>query len=187
MRGCLLAGLLLWPPAVSLARETTPGPWAVTVWGAWGTDGNIEDFPGVVSNFEKSWFAGAGLSREIAHMGEDFTWEVEGIALRHFGEQRHWEGDLALGLRWTDPFWTGSLALSSGVSMASRLPVLEERIDPPSRKLLHFLGIEAAFSTEANPAREFVLRLHHRSDAYGLYGISGGGSNFVAIGYRRRF
>jgi hypothetical protein len=185
---CLLAGLLLWLPAAALAQESAPaepGPWAVTFWGAWGTDGSIEELPGVASDFEKSWFAGIGLTREIGRMGEDFTWEVEAIAVRHFGEQRHWEGDLALGLRWTDPFWTGSLAVSTGVSLASSLPVLEERADPPTRKFLHFLGIEAAFSTKANPAHEVVLRLHHRSAAYGR--TDDGGSNFVAVGYRRRF
>ena len=187
----LLPGLfLLWRAAPAAAREdapAAPGPWAVTFWGAWGTDGAIEHVPGVVSNFENSWFAGVGLSREIGRMGEHFAWEVEAIAVRHFGEQRHWEGDLALGLRWTDPPWTGSIAISNGVSLASSLPVLEERVDPPTRKFLHFLGLEAAFSTKANPGQEFVLRLHHRSAAYRLYGTDDGGSNFVAVGYRRRF
>ena len=189
-QGCLLAGLLLCLPAAAQAQENAPaepGPWAVTFWGAWGTDGDIEDFPGIASDFEDSWFAGVGLTREIGRMGEDFAWEVEAIAVRHFGEQRHWEGDLALGLRWTDPFWTGSFAVSTGVSLANSLPTLEERVDPPTRKFLHFLGIEAAFSTKSNSASEFVLRLHHRSAAYGLYGTQDGGSNFVALGYRRRF
>ncbi len=186
----MAGGLLLWVPAVALAQESTAteaGPWAVTFWGAWGTDGDIEDIPGIGSDFENSWFAGIGLTREIGRMGEDFAWEVEAIAVRHFGEQRHWEGDLALGLRWIDPFWTGSLALATGVSLASSLPPLEERVDPPTRRFLHFLGIEAAFSTPANRSQEFVLRLHHRSAAYGLYGTDDGGSNFFALGYRRRF
>ena len=189
-KGCSLAGLLLWLPAAALAQGSAPaepGPWAVTFWGAWGTDGEIEDIPGVSSDFEKSWFAGVGLTREIGRMGEDFAWEVEAIALRYFGEQRFWEGDLALGLRWTDPFWTGSLAASTGVSLASSLPALEERVDPPTKKFLHFLGFEAAFSSRDNPAHEIVLRLHHRSAAYGFYGTDNGGSNYVAVGYRRRF
>ena len=151
-QGYLLAGLLLWLPAAALAQESAPaepGPWAVTFWGAWATDGEIEDIPGVSSDFEKSWFAGVGLAREIGRMGEDFAWEVEAIALRHFGEQRHWEGDLVLGLRWTDPFWTGSFAASTGVSLASSLPALEERVDPPTKKFMHFLGFEAAFSASS--------------------------------------
>lgn len=184
-------GLLLWLlPAPAPAQEATPAepsPWAVTFWGAWGTDGDIEDFPGIVSDFENTWFVGVGLSREIGVMWEDFAWEVEAIAVKHFGEQRHWEGDLALGLRWTDPFWTGSFAFSTGVSLASELPVMEARVDPPSKRFLQFMGIEAAFSTRARPDREIVLRLHHRSAVYGLYGTHDGGSNFVALGYRQRF
>lgn len=187
----MLVGLLPWLlSAPALAQDAAPAqmdPWAVTIWGGWGTDGDIQNIPGISSDFEKSWFAGVGLTREIGHMGEDFAWEVEAIAVKHFGEQRHWEGDLSLGLRWTDPFWTGSLAAHTGVSLASSLPVMEERIDPSTKRLLHFLGFEAAFSTKADPNRELVLRLHHRSAVYGLYGTHDGGSNFVALGYRRRF
>lgn len=187
---CLLAGLLCWPSLSALAQEAAPtdaDPWAVTFWGAWGTDGRIEEFPGIASDFENSWFAGIGLTREIGRLGRDFIWEAEAILARHFGEQRHWEGDLAIGLRWTDPFWTGSLAASTGVSLASSQPVLEERVDPPTRKFLQFLGLEAAFSSKTDPAREIVLRLHHRSAVYGLYGTHDGGSNFVALGYRVQF
>jgi hypothetical protein len=190
----LLAGLLLWLPAAALAQEgapPAPGPWAVTFWGGWGTDGDIEDLPGINSSFEKSWFAGIGLSREIGRMGEDFAWEVEAIAVKHFGWQRHWEGDLAIGLRWTDPPWNGkirsSLAVATGVSLASRLPPLEETFDPPTKQLLQFLALEAAFSSANRSDLEYVLRLHHRSAVFGLYGTDDGGSNFLALGFRKRF
>lgn len=182
----LLAGL----PTLASGQDRPDArsfPWAVTGWGAWGTDGVIEDLPGITSNFEKTWLVGIGLTREIGRTGEDFVWEIEGIAARHFGEQRHWEGDLSIGVRWVDPFWTGSFAVHSGVSMASRFPVFEERIDPPTKKFLHFLGFEAAFAGKQDPSQEFVLRLHHRSAAYGLYGTHHGGSNYVALGLRKRF
>lgn len=166
-------------------------PWSVIFWGGWGTDGDIEDIPGINSSFEKSWFAGIGLSREIGHMGDDFTWEIEAIAVRHFGWQRHWEGDLAIGLRWTDPPWNdkfrSSLALATGVSLASRLPPLEETFDPPTKKLLQYLALEATFSSANRSGLEYVLRLHHRSAAFGLYGTDDGGSNFLALGIRKRF
>ena len=166
-------------------------PWSVTFWGGWGTDGDIEDIPGINSNFEKSWFAGIGLSREIVRMGDDFMWEIEAIAVRHLGWQRHWEGDLAIGLRWTDPPWNdkfrSSLALATGVSLASRLPPLEETFDPPTKKFLQYLALEATFSSANRSGLEYVLRLHHRSAAFGLYGTDDGGSNFLALGIRKRF
>lgn len=188
---CALVPVLAGSAASALAQDipagAQPTPWSVTGWGAWGTDGVIEDLPGITSNFEKTWLVGVGLTREIGRTGQVFVWEIEGIAVKHFGEQYHWEADLALGVRWIDPFWNGSFAAHSGVSFASELPVFEERIDPPTRKTMHFLGFEAAFAGKEDPSREIVLRLHHRSGAYGLYGTNQGGSNYVALGIRKRF
>lgn len=166
-------------------------PWAATFWGGWGSDGHIEDLPGITSEFEKSWFAGIGLTRQFARSGEHLAWEVEAVVVKHFGWQRHWEGDLAVALRRDGISLSESLhssvAVATGLSYASRLPVLEQAIDPETKKLLQFLALEIDFARPERPELAVVLRLHHRSSAFGLYGIDSGGSNFVALGLRRRF
>ena len=189
--GRLGAALLASAPIAAAAAEHTDPLWAVTVWGGWGTDGDNEDLPGVNSSFEETWFAGLGLAREFARTGEDFTWEVEAVVAKHFGWQRHWEGDLAVALRWDGYAWPKSLhssvAIATGVSYASRLPVMEQAVDPDTRKWLQFMALEIDFARPERPDRALALRLHHRSAAWGLYGTQDGGSNFLALGFRKRF
>ncbi len=187
--GAALALLLGCAGARVHAEET--GPWAATLWGGWGTNGHIEDLPGVTSDFENSWFAGIGLAREFARSGERFAWEVEAVVVKHFGWQLHLEGDLALGLR-RDGIslgerLQGSVAIATGLSWTSRLPVMEQAVDPDTKRLLQFLALEIDVARRDRPEYALVLRLHHRSSAWGLYGTENGGSNFVALGLRRRF
>ena len=189
--GVLAPMLLAGAAAPVAAADALEKPWAMTVWGGWGTDGDIQNVPGINSDFEKSWFAGLSLAREFARTGEHFAWEVEAVAVRHFGWQRHWEADLAVGLRWDGFSWSenlhSSVAIATGVSYATRLPVMEQAVDPDTKKWLQFMAVEIDFSRPERPDRALVLRLHHRSAAYGLYGTHDGGSNFVALGFRQRF
>ena len=178
-------------PAFGEEPGGTGGPWAVTAWGGWGTDGVIENLPGKDSDFENSWFAGLSLSREFARTGEHFAWELEGIIVKHFGWQTHWEGDLAVGLRWDGFSWSenlrSSIAIGTGVSYASSLPPLELAIDNETKQWLQFLSLEIDFTRATRPDRALVLRLHHRSTFYGLYGAEDGGANFLTLGLRQRF
>jgi len=182
---------LAWIPASAAAFEDTDRPWAATVWAGWGTDGEIEDLPGITSNFEDTWIAGLSLAREFARTGEHFTWEFEAIAVRHFGWQRHWEGDLAVGLRWDGFSWPAelhsSVAIATGVSYASRMPAMEKAVNSDTMKWLQFMAVEIDFARPERPDRALVLRLHHRSSVWGLYGTEHGGSNFYALGLRKRF
>lgn len=184
------AALLAWLPVQAAASEDGEPLWAAAVWGGWGTDGDIENLPGVTSDFEKTWFAGVSLARQFVRTGA-FTWEFEAIAVRHFGWQRHWEGDLAVGVRWDGFSWPAdlhsSVAIATGVSYASRMPAMEAAVNSDTRKWLQFMAVEIDFTRPDRPDRALVLRLHHRSSVWGLYGTEHGGSNFVALGFRKRF
>ena len=59
--------------------------------------------------------------------------------------------------------------------------------DGTSAKLLFYLGFEAAFSLPEQPNAELVLRLHHRSGAYGTLGGLKEGNNATVVGFRQRF
>ena len=56
-----------------------------------------------------------------------------------------------------------------------------------STKLLFYLALEGALSFPNLPDTEFVLRLHHRSGAYGTLGAIKEGNNANVIGIRQRF
>ncbi len=189
--GALAGAFLACEAAPPAAAEPDDPLWAVTFWGFWGADGDINNLPPLNSNFEKTWLAGLGLAREVARTGEHISWEIEAVVVKHIGWQTHWEGDLALSLRWDGYSWPQSLdssvAIATGVSYASRLPEMEQAVDPDTRKWLQFMALEIDFARPERPDRALVLRLHHRSSAFGLYGTDNGGSNFYGVGLRRRF
>ncbi len=190
LRG-LGAALLACASVQAAAAEDTDLLWAVTGWAHWGTNGDVTNVPGVTSEFERTWIVGASLARQFARTGEDFAWELEAGVYKHFGWQDHWEGDLAVGLRWDGYSWPKSLdssaAFATGVSYASSLPVFEEEIDPETRKWLQFMAVEIDFARPERPEWALVFRLHHRSAAWGLWDTDDGGSNFFGLGLRRRF
>ena len=56
-----------------------------------------------------------------------------------------------------------------------------------TRKLLHYFSPEITFSPPDQRDLQFVLRIHHRSSASGLFGCRKCGSNTVTIGLRKKF
>lgn len=187
----LLAGLVMAGESALARQELEARRWAGTFWSAWGADGEIEDFPGVTSQFIETWFAGFGLSREFARSGRYVGWEVEANLVKHFGWQTHVEGDLAVVLRWDGLRWgdrlEGSVAIAEGLSQASRVPAMEAELGEVNTRLLNFLAVEIDFARVESPANRLVLRLHHRSGAFGTFDGTFGGSNFYVLGLRRRF
>lgn len=191
----LIGSVALWPLAVAAETdeetEAESQPSAATFWGGWGTNGHIEDIPGIDSDFENTWFAALGLSRRFARTGRHFTWEVEGMVAKHFGWQTHVEGTLALLVRWDGFPWSErvptSFAVGEGVSWASRVPAMEAALQGVESKLMNYLAFEIDVALPDSPATHLALRLHHRSGAYGLFNGETAGSNFIALGLRRRF
>lgn len=133
-----------------------------------------------------SHMAGFAVARRVYTMWEHLDWEVEGSAYQHWGIEDHQEFNLAFVARWTalpwDEILDTSLAFGQGVSWATELPDLED----DTRRLLHHLIAEVEFAPPQRSAVSLVLRLHHRSGVFGLYGASGG-SNALMLGLRYRF
>jgi len=76
-----------------------------------------------------------------------------------------------------------------GVSYASKVPFRERRNADyhETERLLNFLVFELGFSWPGLPQWQGVVRYHHRSGAFGLYGASNTGSTAVGIGIRYIF
>jgi hypothetical protein len=95
--------------------------------------------------------------------------ELEGQVLRHFGDQAHWEGTLALMFRTGQIPLPGGLsvnfAFGEGASFASEPPRLEGSAKVAPRRFLNYLAFEAEFSHASVPGVPLVPRIHHRSGA----------------------
>ncbi len=120
--------------------------------------------------------------------------ELEFQALKHFGDQDHWEFNAAWLGRWMDFPWDHRLdtraALGLGVSWAGEVPPIEPRAkldEGESARFLGYVAIELEFALPRAQDWSGFARLHHRSNAFGLFDGDRGGSNFIALGLRRRF
>jgi len=163
---------------------------AVTLFGAKLTGNDWQDFftPSDL-RFRDTYLAGAGLSHRLATFFDALDIEVLGQAALHFGHAHQWEFDAALVARWTAFPWNdllrSSVAFGFGPSVETRRPPEERNASGQSEAWLGFWVLELT----AGPPDSLwsaVIRVHHRSTAYGLFGKSAG-SNWLALGVRRDF
>lgn len=200
VRLCLLAIVLVGEPAAAQAPERT---WHATGYISRWANTDLLDVPersfaGDLT-FEDSNFVGAGITRVIVPSfaiplpGTDFAFrgnriELEGQVLRHFGDQTHWEGTLALMFRTGQiPLFGGlsvNIAFGEGLSYASERPRLEGSFRVEPSRFLNYLALEAEFSHASLPGVYFVPRIHHRSGIFGVIAPRESGSNFIGAGIR---
>jgi hypothetical protein len=130
--------------------------------------------------------AGISASREWAWPGFGYV-GIEGSLMRHFGEQDHWELAVPLYLRSLrpEPVWLPSLAYGLGLSYAGDVPESEVARRDESQRTLAMWFIELEFGGAQADTRPY-FRLHHRSDAFGLFPADTG-SNVLLLGLRRDF
>lgn len=80
-----------------------------------------------------------------------------------------------------------SFAIGEGMSYVTAVPSLEKKANEDTKRLLNFLMFEATIAHPRHPNFEFLVRIHHRSGAFGLYQAGNTGSNDLAIGLRYLF
>jgi hypothetical protein len=109
--------------------------------------------------------------------------------MRHWGYNNLWEGVLAGWLRWHDMPWDGyiesSAAFGAGFSHFSKISPIEQRRLTDQARTLGYLGIELTAAAPQTPDWQGVLRIHHRSGAFGLINDVKGGSNYLVLGLRK--
>ena len=166
-------------------------PWATIVFGGVPTSNNWQDFfldPGEI-DFQPASFAGAGVSYRLGTYFGGLDVEIEGQAVKYFGDQTNWEFNLPVIARWIEFPWgetiDTSVAFGLGLSWAASTPELEELNEDGTEQLLAYWTLEI----EAGPPDSEIsgfIRLHHRSVAFGTFGELGG-VNALALGLRRSF
>lgn len=183
--------------AATVGAETESPPlqfnkWALTVYGGIGTNGGIEDIPGLQADFNDAYMLGVAGSRELFRWQDLLALEVEGQVVMQFKKQDHGEGNLLLAARWLEFPWNDSvrtsIAVGEGVSYASSVPTIEtERSPDRTSKFLNYLLLELELAPPEQSRWSFVTRIHHRSGVYGLYNGVSLGSNLLGIGMKYRF
>ncbi|MCC5858178.1 MAG: hypothetical protein JJT90_08495 [Ectothiorhodospiraceae bacterium] len=186
---CALMVLLAIVPGVATAEPAhgASRPWSVTALvGQYDHSRFLDILVLDGGDLRASYMGGGVVARELGAWGPAIRWEAEVQGYRHWGRQSLWETNGAVAVRWMrfpwDRYLDTSVSFGQGVSFASQRPALEE----PTRRLLHYMHAELEFRPPAHDRVGLVGRLHHRSGAFGLYGVTGG-SNFLTLGLRYRF
>jgi hypothetical protein len=118
-------------------------------------------------------------------------WESEANLTYNFGQQDHWEVNVSpLTLRWQRFPWSerfsSSIAFGAGFSYAFDFPQVEYELENDTQQFLVFWLLELTAGPVDGPW-SVLLRLHHRSPAWGAMGVSDGGMNAPSLGFRYQF
>jgi hypothetical protein len=190
----LVAALVLVLTLHSRAARAESGAWATTIYGARiSSEGGWEDimFNPLGAKYVDAFLVAGALSREYALLKDRaLALEAEGQVVYNFGEQHHWEFNVApLVARWQRFPWNARVATSAafglGLSYATEVPEVEVELEGESHRLLIYWVAELT-AGPVNAPWSASLRLHHRSVAWGLMGDEGG-MNAVGMGIRYQF
>lgn len=153
------------------------------------TNGIDEVFFPNKTNFTDAYFAGLILGYEVPLSDPRFAVGAEIQLNHHFGQDTFQELVLPVTIRYSParpwPAVLDSFAFGLGLSHTSETPLLEVVRRGESQRTLVYFSLETAFSVGEGDDDIFV-RLHHRSDGYGLFAADSG-SNAFAIGWRHGF
>ena len=141
-------------------------------------------------DLEDSYFLAAALARKVGEYRDKMSYEIEGQLVKHFDYQDHWEFNVVVTGRWEKFPWDDtidtSLGFGIGPSYATEKPQVELDNNNETSKFLVYWMLELSLGLPDHPQTAFIIRLHHRSDAWGLMNDDGG-SNGIGLGLKYRF
>jgi len=167
--------------------------WAFTGYVAWLSRDQLGDMLLFQAELTENKVFVAALTYRLNTFYKDVDWEVEGQIGKHAGpDQYHWELNALTSLRWNRVFWDKyvdtSFAIGLGVSYATEIPEFEVDSHGDSSQLLAYILGEMAMSPPKYPQWAGVLRIHHRSSAYGTFDDEiEGASNALGVGIKYRW
>ncbi len=175
---------LILPNAVFATKDLS-----VAIYGGPGTPTPLSEILIGFNNFKlvPQWNTTLAINQVIFTENEFFAIEIEGQWSWYFDSQRPSQSFQAASiLRWLDLPWSkiieSSFALGLGLSYANSIPKLEnDTLEKQSKILVHLL-FEYAFSVKKD--WDLLLRIQHRSGAFGLINGVVGGSDYLCLGVR---
>jgi hypothetical protein len=176
--------------------QVKPGPWAIHIYG-----GKLIDTVMTRIHYEPwgtKWtpatIVGVNVHRRVLTLWKHLDAEIEIGAARRF-QERVWEVHAALTLRWDGFPWNRHLFTTVAVSPLG--PSYADKVSHWERNQAGSLGkvsrLANVFSTEITLAlphyRNYplVLRIHHRSQIFGLNGGASNAVSFATVGVRVHF
>jgi len=168
------------------------GLYALNVYTARMSTNHMGDFfnPNGDINFTDSYLVAATLAKRIGSWDEKASFELEGQIVKHFHLQTHWEFNALASARWEAFWWDNyldtSVAFGIGPSYATDEPEIEIENDGKTARFLVYLMVELAVALPSYPHTALIVRIHHRSNAFGLVAEEGG-SNALALGLKWTF
>jgi hypothetical protein len=136
-----------------------------------------------------SYLAGVAIGFERPSPWAQIDIAAELQLVKWFGDQQHWElNAMPVVGRYRFDGRAGplrSLSFGLGFSYASEIPLQELIRDGESNRFMIYWSAEAEFGPADATVSPFI-KLHHRSNAFGLIEEESG-SNSIALGLRRRF
>ena len=165
--------------------------WFVSIYGGPRADETLLDIATLNATYSDGNYVLVGaLAREIYRYKQWVSFELEGQVGRHFGSKvDHWEFVGLILWRWHPFPWDKdidtSFAVGSGLSYNSDESQIELEEDEDAQRLLSYLAFELTFGLPQYPRWNLMIRIHHRSGAYGIIGESG--SNYLCGGLKFAF
>lgn len=176
--------------------------WAVTFFGGPLTTQNTTQMLRGI-HFENSGIVALAGSKTLGSVWDDqLSFEFEAQAVQHVGKQNHLElNPIVIIARWKCFPWNHVLpttfAIGDGLSIATKLPKLEERREGPKRifrkdksnasQVLNMVMAELTLALPQYPKWAFVARYHHRSGMFGVFDGVHDASTAFAAGFKYRF
>jgi len=176
--------------SANATEQQQQSQWSMFAYGGQWNDNSIGEILTLRTDFENSYIWVVGVARQLHTLNRNLTLELEANTAVHSGRQSHMELNSALSLRWHHFPWNHciktTVAYGLGPSYALKKPRIEQRSQREAAHLLVFMPVEITFARPHDPNWQLLLRVHHRSGAYGVVSDASG-SNFVTVGLRYRF
>jgi hypothetical protein len=173
-----------------LAEETGERDFAISLYGGVHSEGNMTSSITPDYEFTDNYIVGASFDWKFARWDKYMTFELEPAFMNHMGDTNYQEFTFSILFRWVNFFWNDyvrtSFAVGEGVSYATVIPPIEGTKDEGGKRFLNLLTFELTLGAPSVPQLDFLIRMHHRSAAWGLYGDNGE-SNFILCGLRFNF